>query len=316
MKIIGGNNIMERVVIFGAGELGKRCFYNPNRRFEIVAAIDNNSAKWGGVFEKSIPIIGVSEYREKYRECDIVITMSKYKDVEMQLKKLGIDNYRIAADIYNSLEVQMDAEICHDNWVSFLQGRFNKEGIEILEIGSRNVTGTNLRNIFSKAKYTGFDYYPGENVDVVGDAHKLSQYFDKKFDLIFSSAVFEHLAMPWKVSIEIIKLLKLNGYVFIETHYSFSSHERPWHFFQFSENALDVLFPEKFGVHCIKKGCCNLIEGKFSEYASGYLAGRKVAGLYCHSEYLGKKVEEVEELSWDNIGLVDVAKSTEYPKPV
>lgn len=48
--------------------------------------------------------------------------------------------------------------------------------------------------------------------------------------LIFSSAVFEHFAMPWQVSIEMIKLLKEGGYLFIETHYSYSGHERPWHF--------------------------------------------------------------------------------------
>ncbi|MBD5509230.1 MAG: methyltransferase domain-containing protein [Lachnospiraceae bacterium] len=307
---------MEKVVIFGAGKIGKSCFYNPNRRFEIIAVMDNNPAIIGQLFEQKIPIIGVSEYMEKYREYDIVITMVAHKDIEEQLKELGIDNYRIAADIYNKVDVSTDIEICHDNWVTYLQGLFNKKGMEILEIGSRNVTGANLRNKFSEASYTGFDYYPGENVDVVGDAHKLSQYFDRKFDLIFSSAVFEHLAMPWKVSVEITKLLKLHGCVFIETHYSYSSHQRPWHFFQFSENALDALFPEKFGMRCLKKGCCNLLEGRFSEYASEYLAGRKVNGLYCHSEYLGEKVEEFEDLSWDNIGLVDVAKSTEYPKPV
>ena len=57
------------------------------------------------------------------------------------------------------------------------------------------------------ASYVGFDFYPGENVDVVGDAHKLSSYFghDEKFDLIFSSAVFEHLHMPWIVAQEIQK---------------------------------------------------------------------------------------------------------------
>ena len=144
----------------------------------------------------------------------------------------------------------------------------------------------------------------------------MSKYFDHKFDLVFSSAVFEHLAMPWRVSTEIIKLLKTGGYVFVETHYSFSSHERPWHFFQFSENALDVLFPEKFGMQCVKKSVDNLIEGKFSEYASDYLVGKTVGGMYCHSEYLGQKLKEIDDLSWDRITLSDVVKSTEYPKPI
>lgn len=62
--------------------------------------------------------------------------------------------------------------------------------------------------------------------------------------------------MPWKVSIEIIKLLKINGCVFIETHYSYSTHERPWHFFQFSQNArktYETWFTlEKFGDRVVK----------------------------------------------------------------
>ncbi|MCH4093166.1 MAG: class I SAM-dependent methyltransferase [Acetobacter peroxydans] len=94
----------------------------------------------------------------------------------------------------------------------------------MLELGSRNVTGSNLRNRFSNTDYVGFDFYAGENVDIVGDAHKLSSYFanKEKFDLIFSSAVFEHLYMPWVAAVEIQKLLKVGGYVFIETHFSFS----------------------------------------------------------------------------------------------
>jgi hypothetical protein len=34
----------------------------------------------------------------------------------------------------------------------------------------------------------------------------------------------------------------VGGVLFVETHFSFSSHERPWHFFQFSDMALRVLF--------------------------------------------------------------------------
>lgn len=64
-----------------------------------------------------------------------------------------------------------------------------------------------------------------------------------------------------------------------------------------------------------KKGCSNLLEGKFSEAASDYLQGKIVRGLYCHSEFLGQKIREVEDglLSWDNVVLEDVVGSTKYP---
>ncbi len=309
---------MEKVVMFGAGQNGKKCFYNPWKKFEIIAVLDNNSDLCGKLFENRVPIIGIDEYMASYGNYEIVLTMVDYVEAEKQLKSLGIKNYRLAEGgvMYHHTDVNVDIDISHTNWLPYLSDLFNKEGMEILEVGARYVTGSRCRKYFDKAHYTGFDYYAGENVDIVGDAHELSKYFDHKFDLVFSSAVFEHLAMPWRVSTEIIKLLKTGGYVFVETHYSFSSHERPWHFFQFSENALDVLFPEKFGMQCVKKSVDNLIEGKFSEYASDYLVGKTVGGMYCHSEYLGQKLKEIDDLSWDRITLSDVVKSTEYPKPI
>lgn len=221
----------DKVVLFGAGKKGRSCLNNPKRNFDVVAVIDNSKDLIGTVFEQNIPIIGIDEYLGKYRDYDIIITPVDYKAIEEQLNRKGIYNYHLLPDRYDHRDVPIDKCICHDNWINYLLEHFNVEGKEILEIGSRVVTGAVTGKLFSKANYIGFDYYSGENVDVVGDAHNLSKYFDKQFDLIFSSAVFEHLAMPWKVSTEIIKLLKPGGCVFIETHYSYSSHERPWHFF-------------------------------------------------------------------------------------
>ena len=60
--------------------------------------------------------------------------------------------------------------------------------------------------------YTGIDIVAGENVDVVGDAHQLSEYFDEDcFDAVFSISTFEHLAMPWKAAIEINRVMKTGG---------------------------------------------------------------------------------------------------------
>ncbi len=146
---------------------------------------------------------------------------------------------------YLAPDVPMSKIVNHEKWQRYLYDLGNKPGMRILEIGSREVTGeSNARKEFSKAEYVGFDYYPGRNVDVVGDAHKLSSYFERedKFDIVFSSACFEHFAMPWIVVIEIAKLLKVGGIVFVETHFSFSSHERPWHFFQCSDMALKSCF--------------------------------------------------------------------------
>lgn len=77
----------------------------------------------------------------------------------------------------------------------------------VLEIGSRNVTGITRRDIFSHySEYVGFDILPGENVDIVGDVHKLSEYCPlRHFDLVYCMAVFEHFYFLGKQSLKLIK---------------------------------------------------------------------------------------------------------------
>jgi SAM-dependent methyltransferase len=217
---------------------------------------------------------------------------------------------------YLDPEVPISNIVSHQRFMDHLCDIGNLNGMKILEIGSREVTGPSAaRNRFLNAQYVGFDYYPGPNVDVVGDAHKLSFYFDDKFDIIFSSAVFEHFAMPWVVATEIAKLLKIGGIVFIETHFSYSSHERPWHFFQFSDMGLKSLFSLALGFECIEAGMSNPIVGRFSSLADDYLRYLPVKGLYCHSEYLGRKIREVTHFDWNTVELEQIVGHTKYPSP-
>lgn len=217
-------------------------------------------------------------------------------------------------------DVPQPTMVSHKDMGTIIRAMGAKKGLKILEIGSREVTGkSDARKIFSEAEatYVGFDFYPGDNVDVVGDAHKLSSYFDEneKFDLIYSRACFEHFAMPWVVAEEINKLLKVGGYLFIETHFSFSSHERPWHFFQFSDMALKALFSPAMGFACIDAGASNPIVGRFSSLADEHLRGQFVTGLYCHSAFFGAKIKEVENFSWNSVSIDEIVDGTKYPAP-
>jgi ubiquinone/menaquinone biosynthesis C-methylase UbiE len=307
-----------RHVIFGAGNIGEVRYRS--HAGEIAAVIDNSPEKQGGSFH-GLPIISLETYRreEAYRALPIFITTYHWAEIERQLQENGIHHYQLAPEIYADVNAPVDPDIIHEKWPAYLKKLCDRPGCEVLEVGSRMVTGDYFRDYFQEAAYTGFDFYPGKNVDVVGDAHRLSSYFDKKFDLIFSSAVFEHFFMPWKVSVEMIKLLKPGGYVFVETHFAQGRHEMPWHFFHFTENGLDVLFPEAFGMKCVKKSVFNLLEGRFSEteQTSPYLRGQMMANLYCHTEYLGRKVADLPEeaLSWDRVGPEDLARGTVYPQP-
>jgi len=204
----------------------------------------------------------------------------------------------------------------HHKRYAALSADYNRPGMRVLEVGSREVTGaSDARQRFRQAEYIGFDYFAGPNVDVVGDAHRLASYFAPadKFDLIYSIACFEHFAMPWVVATEIAKLLKVGGCVFVATHFSYSSHARPWHFFQFSDMALRALFSPALGFECIEAGASDPMIGRFSKLAERRLRYRPISGLYCGSAYLGRKMRDVPEFTWDTADLTTLVGGTLYP---
>lgn len=221
-------------------------------------------------------------------------------------------------DRFLHADVPTPKRVGHANWQDHLVAEFNKPGLRILEVGSREVTGrSELRERFSAATYVGFDYYAGPNVDVVGDAHRLRSYFgpEERFDLIFTSACFEHFAMPWLVSQEMVGLCASGGHIFVETHFSFGAHERPWNFFQFSDMGLRVLFPREMGMECLDTGMSTPMAGRFSALAGPAFKRAPIWGLYCHSEYFGRKVEDVPSFTWSADHLDAVVSGTQYPPP-
>lgn len=250
-------------------------------------------------------------------------------DLEKQISELSHEDKKYIHDFmvkkficqddsnYLHSDVPMSNLVNRQNFMNYLAQMGNSKGKKILEIGSREVTGKSYaRNHFCLAEYTGFDYYPGDNVDVVGDAHKLSQYFpSEEFDIIYSHAVFEHFAMPWVVAEEIAKCLKVGGLVFVETHFSYSSHERPWHFFQFSDMGLKCLFSPAMGFECVEAGMWNPMVARFSSLADEDLKNKPITGLYCHSDFLGRKIKSVNDFSWNNVDLLSLIGDTTYPTP-
>jgi hypothetical protein len=183
----------------------------------------------------------------------------------------------------------------HLNLYRYLSSIANSSRYTILEIGSREVISASpWKQWVPKSHYVGFDVLAGKNVDVVGDAHHLSEYFDpESFDIVIAIAVFEHLAMPWVVAEEVTKVLKPGGLVMVETHFSFSEHELPWHFFQFNKNGLECLFNTGLGYELVDSGMDNPMVARFAFDACDYLKGRTIGHLYCHSSIIARKVKSI-----------------------
>lgn len=186
----------------------------------------------------------------------------------------------------------------------------------VLELGSRQVTKDSLVQILDfkegTYKYIGFDLLPGPNVDVVGDAHELSKYFPQdSFDLIISKSVFEHIAMPWKVVLEMNKVIKIGGIVFINTLFMFPMHELPWDFWRYTTESWKILFNSLTGFQVVRIEHNTPVKLLLEEQ-SQYFKQDELIG-FINSNVLARKISDYDQnrLKWD-VSAIDIL-NTIYP---
>lgn len=195
------------------------------------------------------------------------------------------------------------------------------QGKRVLEIGSRVVSpgSSSKRPLFSGAsEYIGFDYYGDDNTDVVGDAHKLASYLPgEQFDGVFSLAVFEHLAMPWVVAVEVNKVLKIGGLTFHNVPSTFPIHERPWDFWRYTEESLSVLFSPATGFEVIATGYGGPVRVYPDTLSDGVRNLMPLHGTFSGVNILARKVADVDpaRFRWDATIEEALGKDSHYPKP-
>lgn len=153
----------------------------------------------------------------------------------------------------------------------------------MLEVGARARSGVSRRDMAPPGwHYSGFDILAGPNVDVVGDAHALSQFYrPESFDAVIAFSVLEHLLMPWKFVIELNRVLKRGASGLFVTHQTWPLHDQPWDFWRFSDRAWTALLNPATGYEIIDARMgepafvvaqrCNPITA-FPERATGALA--------------------------------------------
>jgi len=211
---------------------------------------------------------------------------------------------RIYARLGDLMEERLNLRKSHKMQSSFMKlasektGFFTKKKKKMLDIGGRDRSGLDRSKFFPDVEVTVLDILEGQNVDVVGDAHELSKYFKKEyFDVIYSFAVFEHLLQPWKVALEMNKVLKKGGIGFIFTHQTIGMHDLPWDYFRFSDSAWDGIFNKYTGFEIIDRSL------DFEQYILPFILrpgkedAEKSVGFE-GSTVLVKKISN-SNLSWD-----------------
>jgi len=224
---------------------------------------------------------------------------------------------RILLDVVEMLKRPLNVDSDRDPYHMMFGAFFDEVNAmpapRFLELGARARSGNVYRTrLKSHASYVGFDLLPGRNVDIIGDAHELSRSFAaESFDVVFSVSLFEHLAMPWKVVVEINRVLRPGGLVFVATHPALPPHELPWDFWRFNRAAFNSLFCRATGFSLLRceEGLPCVILPLASDAA---LAGTARHRAFVAIAALAKKIGPADpRLAWP----VPIADILEAPYP-
>ena len=126
----------------------------------------------------------------------------------------------------------------------------------VLELGTKRSIGD--RSTMHKewvpqaGEFLGSDVDAGVDVDIVADVHRLTEVTgEEQFDVVISCSTLEHLKYPHLAAHQVMRVLKVGGLLFIQTHQSFPLHAYPYDYFRFSREALAGLFGTRMGFRVI-----------------------------------------------------------------
>lgn len=132
-------------------------------------------------------------------------------------------------------------ETAYNNCVSFYLKyiKNSDQKLRVVDFGSFSINGS-LQPIFSEHNYIGIDMVAGENVDVVCDGKNIP-FENESVDVVISSSAFEHDECFWMTFLEMCRILKDDGYIYINAPSEGPYHAYPgdcWRFYADSWKAL------------------------------------------------------------------------------
>lgn len=128
-----------------------------------------------------------------------------------------------------------NAEDFHNEFV-----KCDNPDLIVLDFGSYDVNGT-MKPIFRAYNYMGLDMCEGPNVNLVCNCSKVP-LGNNYADVIISSSCFEHDECFWETFLEMCRLVKPGGYIYINAPSAGWYHGFPgdcWRFFADSWKALE-----------------------------------------------------------------------------
>lgn len=170
---------MEKAVMLGAGETGKRIYSLAKKEYNIIGVVDNDSNKWGkeylGMTVKSVPEIENMEF-----DCVVIGNLVGVADNKIQLREMGIKEENI---ISKYVESSVWARIGFMKSVAQMCYEKKLEGA-IAEVGVYQGEFAKMMNVeFYDKKFYLFDTFEGFHEEDVSEEikNKFSEASQKDF---------------------------------------------------------------------------------------------------------------------------------------
>ena len=119
------------------------------------------------------------------------------------------------------------------------------EGGTVLDIGSQDVNGSLRQVVPSRFKYVGVDFEKAKNVDVVLENPYVFPFADEAADILITSSCLEHSEFFWLTWLEILRVVKPNGLIYINVPSEGGFHPYPVDCWRFRLSAAPAL--QKWG---------------------------------------------------------------------
>lgn len=104
----------------------------------------------------------------------------------------------------------------------------------VVELGSQDVNGSLRDHCPPGARYVGLDMEPGPGVDSVVEPGAALPFADESVDVVVSTSAFEHDAFFWETFLELARVIRPGGLVYIDAPSNNDFHRYPldcWRFY-------------------------------------------------------------------------------------
>ncbi|MDO8468857.1 MAG: class I SAM-dependent methyltransferase [Candidatus Peribacter sp.] len=122
---------------------------------------------------------------------------------------------------------------------AFLQR--HASGGRVLDVGCG---AAGYRDLFPQLTTLDLTPREGTKVDIVADAHDLSQIPEASFDVVLCTEVLEHLHTPAKAIAEFRRVLKSGGQLLLSTRFIFPLHDVPGDYYRYTKYGLRHLLKD------------------------------------------------------------------------